>query len=82
MSEIVAPATLLDALRADPEGAARDSAIKQIEGKRADIKKAIDSGVAPDEFQTLSKVEKALEESSAIVEIMWKHLNKTSIRLS
>lgn len=82
MSEIVAPATLLDALRADPEGTARDSAIKQIEGKRADIKKAIDSGVAPDEFQTLSKVEKALEESSAIVEIMWKHLNKKSIRLS
>ena len=76
MSKTVAPATLLDALRADPEGVARDSAIKQIQGKRSDIQKEMNSGIAPEEFQTLSKVEKALEESSAIVEAMWKHLNK------
>ena len=76
MSEAVTPATLLDALRADPEGVARDSAVKQIQGKRSDIQKAMNSGIAPEEFQTLSKVEKVLEESSAIVEVMWKHLNK------
>ena len=76
MSEIVEPATLLDSLRADPEGAARDSAMKQIEAKRSTIKKTMDSGVAPGEYQTLSKVEKALEESSALVEVMWTHLNR------
>ena len=76
MSKTVAPATLLDALRADPEGVARDSAIKQIQGKRSGIQKEMNSGIAPEEFQKLSKVEKALEESSAIVEAMWKHLNK------
>ena len=78
MSETVAPATLLDALRADPEGVARDSAIKQIQEKRAGIQKAIKSGVAPTEFQTLSKVEQALFESSVVVDLTWKHLNKKS----
>ena len=82
MSKTVAPATLLDALRADPEGVARDSAIKQIQGKRSGIQKEMNSGIAPEEFQTLSKVEKALEESSAIIEVMWKHLNRKSVRLS
>ena len=82
MSEPVAPATLLDALRTDPEGVARDSAIEQIQGKLAGVQKAMKSGVVPEEFQTLSKVEDALIESSAVVELMWKHLNKESIRLS
>lgn len=76
MSEAVGPTTLLDSLRADPEGAVRDSAVKQIQAKRSTIKKAMDSGATPDEYQTLSKVEKALEESSALVEAMWHHLNK------
>lgn len=76
MSEAVAPATLLDALRADPEGVARDSAIKQIQEKRAGIETAMKSGLAPKEFQMLSKVERALEESSAVVDLTWKHLNK------
>ena len=76
MSEAATPTTLLDELRADPEGATRDSAVEQIEAKRASIKKAMDAGGAPDEFQTLSKVEKALEESSAVIEVIWRHLNR------
>ena len=82
MSETVAPATLLDALRDDPEGVARDSAIEQIQGKRTGIQKAMNSGVTPEEFQTLSKVDSALEESSVVVELMWKHLNKKPNQLS
>ena len=78
MSEAVKPTTLLEALRTDPEGAARDSAVEQIDAKRASIKKAMDSGGTPDEFKTLSKVEKALEESSAVVKAVWRHLNRKS----
>lgn len=70
------PAALMDHLMADEDGTIRDAAMADIELLAGEIKRQIDAGVAPAEFQVLSKVHAALEQSVEVVKDGWTLLDK------
>ena len=45
--------------------------IKELDGHLAQVKEALDAGIAPAEFQKLSKYRTALEEARETVSIVW-----------
>lgn len=70
------PSDLMDQLLNDKNGEVRDAAKARITEIERDVKRALDSGVSPAEFQVLSKVRGALEESAVVVEDSWSLVRK------
>ena len=59
-------------LAADQDGSYRDSVCAAIDGELADLKRQIDAGVPPDEFEQAAKLRSALERANAVVKLVWK----------
>ena len=75
-SQAVEPTELIGRLLADEDGSVRDAAIVRISEKMAQIKRALDSGVPPEEFQALNKALVALDHAKAVVAIAWVKFRK------
>lgn len=69
---------LMDRLRDDPMGRVRDYALEEVMAKKMAVKRHLDRGVAPQEFQSLNQVLGALEEAEMVIDKVWKHLNETA----
>ncbi|MEM8985352.1 MAG: EscE/YscE/SsaE family type III secretion system needle protein co-chaperone [Pseudomonadota bacterium] len=70
------PSNLMEELLNDKSGEVRDAAKERIKELERNVKRALDSGVSPTEFQTLSKVHEALEQAVTVVEDAWSLVRK------
>ena len=75
MSEALNELSSRDLLRkivTDEDDAVRDTALARIGDKAAAIKRRLDAGLSPEEYQVLSKTYDALEISGQVVRQAWK----------
>ena len=70
------PSDLMEQLLNDSTGEVRDAAKERIKEIERDVKRNLDGGVSPTEFQVLSKVHGALEHVSTVVEDSWSLVRK------
>ena len=70
------PSDLMDQLLNDKTGEIRDAAKERITEIEQDVKRALDGGVSPAEFQVLSKVHDALEQAVTVVDDSWSLVRK------
>jgi hypothetical protein len=70
------PTDLMDQLITDSEGKIRDAAVRRIKEIERGVKRTLDAGVSPAEFQVLSKVHSALEQAAAVVDDSWSLVRK------
>ena len=70
------PSDLMEQLLNDSTGEVRDAAKERIKEIERDVKRSLDGGVSPNEFQVLSKVHVALEHASTVVEDSWSLVRK------
>ena len=70
------PSDLMDELLNDKTGEVRDAAKERIREIERDVKRALDSGVSPAEFQVLNKVHDALEQAVTVVDDSWSLVRK------
>lgn len=73
---IVDPSDLMEQLLNDADGEIRDAAITRIKEIEQDVKRTLDSGVSPAEFQVLTKVYGALEQAGTVVDDSWSLVRK------
>ncbi len=59
-------------LAEDQDGAYRDSLCRAFRGELAKVKRQLDSGLPPDEFQQASRLTAALETAISVVERIWR----------
>ena len=59
----------------DPEGTYRDEVLGHLAEQDAAVKSALDSGLAPDEFQILSRFRDALGAAETAVNQLWRGFN-------
>ncbi|MCG8690628.1 MAG: hypothetical protein MI806_05420 [Minwuiales bacterium] len=74
MSEVLGELSSRDLLRkvvTDEDGTVRDAALARIKDKAAEIKKRLDDGLSPAEYQVLGKAHEALEISAQVVSKVW-----------
>jgi hypothetical protein len=62
---------LFKMIPADEKGAVRDEALARISSKTTEVKKKLDAGAAPAEYQVLGKIHTALETSGKVVSKAW-----------
>ena len=72
----VDPSDLMELLLNDSTGEVRDAARERINEIDRDIKRKLDGGVSPSEFQVLTKVHDALEKASSVVDDSWSLVRK------
>lgn len=70
------PSDLMDELLNDKTGEVRDAAKERIREIERDVKRALDGGVSPAEFQVLNKVHDALEQAVTVVDDSWSLVRK------
>ena len=70
------PSDLMEQLLNDSTGEVRDAAKERIREIEQDVKRALDGGVSPAEFQVLNKVYGALEQAGVVVEDSWSLVQK------
>ena len=70
------PSDLMEQLLTDSTGEVRDAAKGRIMEIDRGIKRKLDGGVSPDEFQVLSKVHTALEKAVDVVDDSWSLVRK------
>ena len=71
ITEDITAQALFARITSDKDGAARDAALARIHDKTAQVKRVLDAGVPPSEFQVVSKVHAALVASSQAVGKAW-----------
>ena len=71
------PSDLMEQLLNDPTGAVRNASKERIEEIERNVKRALDGGVSPAEFQVLNKVLSALELAAVVVEDSWSLVQKS-----
>lgn len=62
---------LFPRITGDKDGAARDAALARIQEKTAEVKRVLDAGVPPAEFEIVSKVHAALVAANQVVGKVW-----------
>jgi hypothetical protein len=45
--------------------------VRELDGYQAEVKKALDGGVSPAEYQKLSKYKTALDEARSALDVIW-----------
>lgn len=81
MSDDTADFTLLDLeqqLQNDPGGQLRDRIMAELEDEARQLKRRMDRGVPPQEFQTLSRLQTALEAAGLTVKVVWHRFHPQS----
>jgi hypothetical protein len=59
-------------LRDDADGARRDALIADLRERAADLKRRMDAGVAPAEFDGLARRHRGLTAAAQVVELVWR----------
>jgi len=72
----VDPADLIDRLQADEDGSVRAAAIDRIGVKMAEIKRAVDAGVSPADYEVLNKALVALQHAKLVITVAWARYRK------
>ena len=62
-------------LRDDADGHKRDALLQRIEAHAAELKRAMDAGVPPQEFTRLQGLHEALEAAARVVVVGWRRFN-------
>ena len=75
------PANLEDNLRTDADGKLRDAVVARLAEKAADVKRQMDAGVAPAEFEKLDGIHKALSVSEKVIKVAWRRLRTKQLQL-
>ena len=73
---IVDPSDLMEQLLNDSKGEVRDAAIARLKEIEQGVKRTLDGGVSPAQFQVLTKVHEALEQASTVVDDSWALVRK------
>lgn len=74
----IEPSDLPALLEKDNTGKVRDAAVKEMMELAADIKKTLDAGVSPAEFEKLSKVHTGLLAGAGVVLATWQDVHAAS----
>lgn len=75
------PFTMLELeeqLQTDASGQLRDRLLAELQDQAQQIKRQLDRGVPPQEFQTLSRLQAALEAASLTVKVVWLNFHPQS----
>ncbi|MEM9618002.1 MAG: EscE/YscE/SsaE family type III secretion system needle protein co-chaperone [Pseudomonadota bacterium] len=70
------PSDLMNLLLNDKTGEVRDAAKERVSEIERSVKRALDGGVSPTEFQVLSKVHNALGQAVTVVDDSWSLVRK------
>jgi type III secretion system YseE family protein len=70
------PTELMERLMVDNEGSVRAAAIARLEEKSKEIKRALDAGVSPDQYQVLTKTQEALQAAPLVINKAWEGFRK------
>ena len=62
---------LFQRIASDTDGAVRDEALERIRNKAQAVKRALDAGVSPADFQVLSKAQAGLTAAETVVNQVW-----------
>jgi Type III secretion system, cytoplasmic E component of needle len=76
--QAVDPAELIDRLQMDEDGSVRAAAIDRIGVKMTEIKRALDAGVSPADYDALNKALVALEHAKLVITIAWAKYRKAT----
>jgi len=74
--EAADPAELIERLQADEDGSVRAAAIDRVGVKMAEIKRALDAGVSPADYDALNKALVALEQAKFVITAAWSSYRK------
>ena len=74
------PTELIERLVADGDGSVRDAAIACMGEKSKAIKRALDAGVSPDQYQVLTRTQEALEAAPRVVSRAWEAFRKIPVK--
>lgn len=69
---------LEEQLQADSEGQFRDRLLAELEAEAQQLKRQLDRGVPPQEFQTLSRLQAALDAARLTVKVVWLNFHPQS----
>lgn len=58
-------------LKEDKDGSFRDQLVRQFDDELAALKRQVDRGLPPDEFEQATRLQQALTEARSVVEILW-----------
>lgn len=67
--EALEPGEILDKLRNDADGSVCDAVVARIEQKTLELKRTLDRGVSPAEYEVLNKAQAALEQAPGVVKV-------------
>jgi len=74
--QAIDPAELVDKLQADKDGSVRNATIERIGVKMAEIKRALDGGVSPNDYDALNKALVALEHAKLVITVAWANFRR------
>ncbi|MEM6654262.1 MAG: EscE/YscE/SsaE family type III secretion system needle protein co-chaperone [Planctomycetota bacterium] len=66
---------LEEKLHADSDGSLRNELATHLSAVRGEVKRAIDAGLAPDEFERAQQIHTGLERAAAVVDDVWNNLH-------
>jgi len=69
---------LEEQLQADGEGQLRDRLLAELEEEAQQLKRQLDRGVPPQEFQTLSRLQDAVEAARLTIKVVWLNFHPQS----
>ncbi len=58
-------------LRADRTGAVRDEILKSLRDNKAQLKSQLSSGLSREDFDAISKLERAVDQAEIVIESYW-----------
>lgn len=78
--EVLGGGDILEGLQDDPDGQLREAVVARIKEKAVEIKRNLDRGASPDEYQILSKALAALEVAPTVVSKAWVMFQKLNAK--